>query len=98
MMAKSLVVTCDVCGTEGARSYGVSVDDHKWSVDLCDADAKEMIKLAGAGQRNEWQRSVATGTQRTLESRIRGIPSSDFHRANPVTPDDPIFARVPAED
>ena len=74
MMAKSMVVACDICGAEGARSYGITVDDQKWSVDLCDDHAEPVMALAGEGQRSEWQRSVGGGTQRTLESRIRGIP------------------------
>ena len=75
MMAKSLVVTCDICDAEGARSYGITVDDQKWSVDLCDDHAEPVMTLAGEGQRSEWERSVPRGTQRALESRIRGIPT-----------------------
>jgi len=73
-MAKSMVVTCDVCGAEGARSYGVTVEDQKWSVDLCDDHAEPVMTLAREGQRGGGDRSVHSGPMRALEARIRGVP------------------------
>ena len=49
MMAKSLVVTCDACGAEGARTYSVSVDDHRWSVDL-DDELRQADDKTGRGR------------------------------------------------
>ena len=71
-MATNLVVTCDVCGGEGARSFTISVDDTRWNVDLCDTDAEPVLLAMGHGRRAQNGSDVRPATQRVLEGRIRG--------------------------
>jgi hypothetical protein len=68
-MAKSMVVTCDIGGETGARTYTISVDDEKWNIDLCDEHAKPMMVVAEHGHQ-----VGKLGGMRGLDARIRGVP------------------------
>lgn len=73
-MAKQVVVLCDYCGKSGddIRTYVISTDGERWSVDLDEQHAEILLKLARKGT------AVETGTSRSsarhLEHRIRNQP------------------------
>jgi hypothetical protein len=72
-VAKSMIVTCDIGGEDGARSYTLAVDDERWSIDLGDEHAKPMMVVAERGHR-VGNRPPPSG-MRNLDSRIRGVPA-----------------------
>ena len=73
MMATNMVVTCDVCGADGAHSYVVSVEGAKWHVDLCTTDAGPLWATAKYGRQAKAENDIRPSTQRILEGRIRGV-------------------------
>lgn len=47
-MAKKVLVVCDVCERSPARTYNLSVDEERFTVDLCEEDAACLVKIRDA--------------------------------------------------